>query len=237
MDQGANSEGGPAPANPWAQPEPAREPAIRLAWPAGAVAAVIVAVFAVEWSIGAVDDYALQYGFIPAAMTQGGLSGLVTALFVHGSWGHVLINAAFAVAFGSPLARRLGLGPVGGGLFFLFFLICGVLGNIGFALVHPNGQAPVVGASGAIAGFYAAMSRLLAGPRVLPITARPVLTMGAAWIGVNLLIGLLHFDAGFGAAGGTIAWEAHVAGYVAGLLLAPLFVAAAPLPSSLRHRH
>lgn len=237
MDQGADSEDDGASVNPWAQPAPTREPAIRLAWPAGAVAAVIVLIFLVEWTMGAVDDYALQYGFIPAAMMQGGLSGLVTALFVHGSWGHVLINAAFAIAFGSPLARRLGLGPVGGGLFFLFFLICGVLGNIGFALLHPNGQAPVVGASGAIAGFYAAMSRLLAGPRLLPVMSKPVITMGAAWIGVNLLIGLFHFDAGFGAGGGSIAWEAHIAGYIAGLLLVPLFVAAAPPPSSLRHRH
>lgn len=237
MDQGAKSEDDRAAANPWAQPTPVREPAIRLAWPAGTIAAALILVFAVEWSIGAIDDYALQYGFIPAAMMQGGLSGLVTALFVHGSWGHVLINSAFAVAFGSPLARRLGLGPVGGGLFFLFFLICGVLGNIGFAVVHPNGQAPVVGASGAIAGFYAAMSRLVMGPRLLPITARPVLVMGAAWIGVNLLIGLFHFDAGFGAAGGSVAWEAHIAGYMAGLLLVPLFVAAAPLPTRLRHPH
>lgn len=203
-------------------------------WPVAVLAIVLVAVFLIEWSLGAVDEYAVQYGFIPAAMMQGGLSGIVTALFIHGGWTHVLINTAFAVAFGSPLARRLGVGPVGGALFFLFFLICGVVGNAGFALVHPNGSAPVVGASGAIAGFYGAMSRLLAGPKPLPLTARPVMALGAFWVLGNLVIGILKIDAGLGAAGGSTAWEAHIAGYVAGLLLTPLFVAAAPMRSSFR---
>jgi membrane associated rhomboid family serine protease len=202
---------------------------LRMPWQVGVIALTIVLIFAVEWTRGAVDDDAIQYGFIPAAMMQGGLSGLVTALFIHGSWTHVLINAAFAVAFGAPLARRLGSGAIGGGLFFLFFLVCGVLGNAGYALAHPNSGAPVVGASGAIAGLYAAMSRLLGGPRPLPLTARPVVALGAFWIVGNLMIGLLKFDAGFGAAGGSTAWEAHIAGYLAGLLLMPLFVAAAPL--------
>ena len=234
MDQGVGRSEGGEPVDPWASAVEKREPPIRLAWPAGVVSGALIIIFALEWSLGAVDQYAVQYGFTPAAMLHGGLSGLVTALFVHGSWGHVLINAAFAVAFGSPLARRLGLSPLGGGLFLLFFLVCGVIGNAGFALVHPNGTDPVVGASGAIAGFYAAMSRLLTGPKLLPLTARPVVVMGAAWIVVNLIVGLLKIDAGFGAAGGSVAWEVHIVGYIAGLLLVPLFVAAAPFRSRLR---
>ena len=55
------------------------------------------------------------------------------------------------MAFSAPVARRFGSSALGGLLFFMFFLVCGLAGNIGYALVHPSDQHAVVGASGAIA--------------------------------------------------------------------------------------
>ena len=104
------------------------------------------------------------------------------------------------------------------------------LGNLAFALVHAKGLDPVVGASGAIAGLYAGASRLIrpGGPGLAPLNNPTVVGMGAAWITINLVIGLFGIDPGFGAAGAKVAWEAHIGGYLAGILLIDLFDRAAP---------
>lgn len=236
MDDRVEHEAKAGTINPWASladPVRAKEPPLRLAWPPTAVAIVLIAIYVFQISRVDPEAFATDLGFTPAAFVGGGWYGVFTAIFVHGSWGHVLVNSAFAIAFGSPVARRFGLSAVGGALFFLFFLVCGVAGNLGYALVHPNGVQPVVGASGAIAGLYAATSRLLwRGPGLAPLTSRAVVVMGAAWVTINLVIGLFHIDAGFGAAGAPVAWEAHIAGYLAGLLIVGLFDRAAPGPRS-----
>jgi membrane associated rhomboid family serine protease len=90
-----------------------------------------------------------------------------------------------------------------------------------YALLHLDGTAPLVGASGAVFGLIGAATRMLGGQgRVLPLTDRRVLTSAAAWIGVNVLIGVIG-SAGVtpGMEGARIAWEAHVIGLIAGLLL------------------
>lgn len=236
-ENGAPSPTHPSPADPWAALAAdgqgagragTREPPLRLAWPPVVLVTVLILLYAYQSSSPDPALYILKYGFIPAAMMQEGWYGLITAPFVHGSWGHVLTNSAFALAFGSPLARRFGSGPVGGSLFFLFFLVCGLAGNLGYALVHPNSSDQVVGASGGIAAFLAATSRLLGrGPGLAPLTSPPVVTMAVAIVTVNLVIGLFHISGGVGSDGAPVAWETHIAGYVAGLLLIGLFDRAA----------
>ncbi len=221
-------DAGAGPVNPWGDAAPqAREPMLRLPWPPALIAVVLIALYALQSVQPDPDGLALQFGFAPIRLLQGGWYGLFTAMFVHGSWSHVLINAVFCVAFGAGVARRFGTGPGGGLLFLLFFLVCGLCGNLGYALVHPHGADPVVGASGAIAGFYAATSRIMGGRKLAALTATPVVVMGAAWIVGNLVIGLLRINAGFGSTA-PVAWEAHIAGYVAGLLLIGMFDRAAP---------
>lgn len=229
--------GGPLHKDPWAEPVQAHEPPLKLPWPAAALVAFLIGVYGLEALLGGPDQYAAAFGFIPAALHGPGAYGLVTALFIHGSWGHVLVNSAFAVAFCAPVARRLGSGAVGAGLFFLFFLVCGVAGNLGYALVHPNDGHPVVGASGAIAGFMAAASRLFwRGPGLAPLTSPTVVTMAVSIIALNLVVGLFHVDPGLGSDGASIAWETHVVGYVAGLFLIDLFDRAAPGPGFHRRK-
>ena len=229
--------GGGEPFNPWddasaAAKTPVREPFSRSPWQPIVLAVLLVALYAAQVVSGDANATALGFSFTPGDLFNGHFLGLVTALFVHGGWSHVLFNSVFLIAFGAPFARAVGTGWRGGVLFFLFFLVCGVLGNLGYAIRHLTDVQPLIGASGAIAGFYGAASRMLgrsaAGPGdgLAPFTSPTVLAMGAAWIAGNLLVGLFGLNAGFGAPGASVAWEAHIAGYFAGLFLAGLFVRA-----------
>lgn len=196
-----------------------REPLFNAPWPALLLVALIVGGYALQ-SRGPFEALTLSYAFSPAQLAQGEWIGLATSLFLHGNWAHALMNAAFALAFGAPVAAYLGERLGGALLFFLFYIVCGVLANLGFAGLHLKEQDVLVGASGAVAGLMGAASRLMAGHGSLgPILSRPVMGMGAAWLGVNVLIAFIGSTLIPGAQGMGIAWEAHIAGFVAGVLL------------------
>jgi membrane associated rhomboid family serine protease len=227
----------PTPNGPWsdlAAAEPPREPLSKAPWPPLLVAAVLIGIYAWQSYTGEAQactaGYAradcIRYGFSPHQLDLEQWSGLVTALFMHGSWAHVLFNSIFMIAFGAPVAKLFGLDVKGVLAFLVFFLACGVLGNLGFALINLHSPTPVVGASGAIAGFMGAASRLLDRRTadggfngLAPFTSRTVVAMAAAWVVINVVVGVLGVDIGFGAAGQPVAWEAHLFGYAAGLLL------------------
>lgn len=216
----APAQGGAPHLPPGREPEPRRapEPIFNAPWTALALTAAIVGGYAVQ-SRFPLESVALSYAFSPALLDEGQWQRLFTSLFLHGNWAHALMNAAFALAFGTPVARYFG-GRLGGAvLFFLFFLTCGVLSTLGYAALHAGEQSALVGASGAVSGFMGAAARLIAGRgQVGPILSRPVIGMGLAWLAVNLLIGLIGSGLIPGAGGVGIAWEAHVAGFVAGVL-------------------
>lgn len=211
---------------PWSGPEPSpeerepvREPMFNAPWQALALVAVIVGGYAVQ-SRFPIDLVAAHLAFSPSALVDGRWWTLLTALFVHGNWGHALMNAAFALAFATPVARFLGSGARGAIGFFGFYLVCGVLSSLGYAVLHLGSPAALVGASGAISGLMGAASRLIAGGgRIGRIFSSAVIGMGVAWIAVNLLVGVIGSGFVPGADGAGIAWEAHVAGFVAGVLL------------------
>lgn len=207
------------PGGPAREDRPEREPIFNAPWPALALVALIVGGYAVQ-SRFPIGEVAGQWAFSPQALDQGRWITLVTALFLHGGWGHAFLNAAFALAFATPVARFFGERMGGSVAFFAFYLTCGVLSNLGFAALHPGGSEPLVGASGAISGLMGAASRLIAGRgRVGPIFSSAVLGMGGAWVIVNLLIGALGSQFAPGADGAAVAWEAHLAGFLAGVLL------------------
>jgi membrane associated rhomboid family serine protease len=128
------------------------------------------------------------------------------------------MNATAALAFGAPVARLLGLDLRGGAAFFVLFLVCGVLSSLGYVMAHPSSLLPGVGASGAVSGLMGGASRLMDRRGVLgQLISRTTVGMAVAWTIVNLIIGYVPVMPGTGGAG--VAWEAHVAGYFAGLLL------------------
>ncbi len=197
------------------------EPAFNSPWPALAIPAVILLIYLVQALTGGPDAAVDAFGFSPAALGQGRWSGLLTALFVHAGWSHVGLNALGALAFGAPVARWIGVRGLGPLIFFAFYLVCGVLGSLGFALVHPGATLMLVGASGAVSGLMGAASRML-GVRspasgLAPYTSSTVIGLAVGWAIVNALMAL------FGAPGlgvpGPIAWQAHLFGYAAGLVL------------------
>jgi membrane associated rhomboid family serine protease len=160
-----------------------------------------------------------------------GATQFVSHVLVHGDFVHLAFNSAWFLAFGTPVARRLG--PV---RFLAFFLLCGVGGALAFLLVN---SAPMVGASGAISGLMGATMRFLfappgdddveataadAHPPLLSLGAslsdRRILMAIAAWVLLNLLFALA---APALLEGRNIAWEAHLGGFFTGFVAFGLF--------------
>lgn len=222
----APAHGRPGSPPPHGQPEyrrPPAEPIFNAPWIAVLLTAVIVGGYAVQ-SRFPFESVALSYAFSPAQLDEGRWVGLFTSQFLHHGWAHALMNGAFALAFGAPVGRFLGDRVSGAALFVLFYLLCGVLSCLGYAALHPGEQSALLGASGAVSGLMGGAARLIAGRgRIGPILSRPVLGMGAAWLAVNLLIGVIGSSLVPGANGAAIAWEAHIAGFVAGVLLFGVF--------------
>jgi len=216
------TRGGPPDSGPPELAAP-REPAFNAPWPALLISAVILALYTVQSLAGDQDPIVNKYGFSPPELGEGRYTGLVTALFVHGSWTHAFLNALGALAFGAPVARLLRLDARGVSLFFLFYICAGALSSLGFALLHPDAAVLLVGASGAVSGLMGAASRLIdrraasLNGGLAPFRNKTLISMALAWIAVNALAALV----GFGVLTGDqpIAWEAHLFGYAAGLLL------------------
>jgi membrane associated rhomboid family serine protease len=173
---------------------------------------------------------------IQGDLQHGRLLGLVGHIFVHASWPHVLINSLFILAFGVPVARVLGETLWGGVLFLLFFLLCGALAALGFVAMADaqgwllgGGDADwsLVGASGAASGLMGGAIRLMAGRAAGEgalggLGSRTVVSASFGWIVINVVLGVTGLTPGAG--GGAVAWQAHIAGYFAGLLLIGLFI-------------
>ncbi len=182
----------------------------------------------------------LGLGFIPARYGPGLLElpgGAVTTvtsffthMFVHGDPLHLLINSAWLLAFGTPIARR-----IGSLRFLLFGLLSGIAGALMFLAFNPGLLAPMVGASGAVSGLMGGLMRFLfnamdrGGAGLIPEGAREVPRMDLGEMlqdrRVQLTVGLwvlLNFLFSLGFGGLTepeaIAWEAHLGGFFAGLL-------------------
>lgn len=204
---------------------PPREPAFNAPWPALVLTLAILGSYALQSRL--LDDAGLYaLALVPARLQQGEWTGLATSIFLHGGWVHVLLNSAFALAFGTPIARLLGVNLKGAILLWGFFLLCGVGSGAIYALIHQGSMGAVIGASGAVSGMMGAAARLMDRRGVLgPILSPSVMSTGAAWIIVNLLVALFGLTPGNDGAG--VAWEAHLAGFGVGLLLIGPFAALA----------
>ena len=212
----------PGPWAPLGEPpgEPRREPLFNIPWPVMTLFGVLLAAFAVQ-SLFGVDALADRYGFRPTDLSEGRFETMVTSLFLHGGWPHVLMNAGFLVAFGTPVSRRFGLDARGVAGFFVFYMVCGVLANLGYAALNPGSADPVIGASGAVSGLMGAGSRLLwrRGADLAPFNSQPVVSLAAAWVLINVLFGAVLKGWTPGSGGAPVAWQAHLVGFAVGLFL------------------
>ena len=94
------------------------------------------------------NEFLTVYGVVPAYFSA---PTLITSMFLHGSWSHVLGNMWYLWIFGDNVEDR-----VGHGRFILFYLLCGIAAALGQVAVDPTSTLPTIGASGAIAGVMGA---------------------------------------------------------------------------------
>jgi membrane associated rhomboid family serine protease len=179
----------------------------------------------------AADQLLIDHAFIPDRFTRA--DTWVTYLFLHGSWTHAGINSLWLLAFGPPVAGRLGTPR-----FLLFYLVCGFAAALAQLASDWGSSVPVVGASGAIAGLMGGAIRILYGgrwpgfgppPPLAPILSRPLLLFSGLWLAVNVVAGLTGL--GLTGEGEVVAWVAHMGGFAAGLLAIGFFDPAAPSDS------
>eukprot|EP01036_Dinobryon_divergens_P044968 gene44968-60022_t len=150
----------------------APEPLVNAPWPVVVLTVGIVVAYLIQ-SRFPLDAVSAAFGFSPAGLLDGRPERLLTSLFVHGNWAHALMNAAFILAFGAPVARFFGPKPGGAIDFFLFYLVCGILACLGFAALHWGQDASLIGASGAASGLMGAAARLIGGNgRVGPLFSK-----------------------------------------------------------------
>lgn len=161
---------------------------------------------------------------------------MLTYAFLHGGWTHLGLNGVWMVAFGTPVARRFGAGR-----FLLFMAIAAVFGAVAHWLCYPFGFAPVVGASAGISGLMGAAVRFMFQNEMRGVDAATAPSLRLAGVvrerrAVSFILVWFVTNTLFGIAAGTlglsdapVAWQAHVGGFVAGLLLFPWFD---PVPSS-----
>ena len=159
-----------------------------------------------------------QFGVVPAFFS---LPTLVTSMFLHGSWSHVIGNMLYLWIFGDNVEDRMGHGR-----FLIFYLLCGFVAAFGQMAMDPESTVPTIGASGAIAGVMGAYLILYPRSRVLTVVALvifwevvevPAVVLLGFWFLMQL------FSAGAIAATahstqGGVAFMAHVAGFLTGML-------------------
>lgn len=150
---------------------------------------------------------------------------LLTSMFMHGGWGHLLGNMLYLYIFGDNLENRMGHMR-----YLIFYLVCGLLASLShvFATYLVPGQAeiPSLGASGAISGVLGGNLLLFPGRKVNAllgwiIVQVPVVVALGLWIVFQVVSGLGML--GGDAEGGGVAYAAHIGGFFAGLLLVKFF--------------
>lgn len=143
---------------------------------------------------------------------------VLTSLFLHGGWLHLLGNMLFLWVFGNNVEDRFGRFR-----YLLFYLGCGVIATYGFALANPDSTEALIGASGAIAGVLGAY--LILYPRARVWSLVPVLFFIPLRLPAWLVLGLWFllqwvYTAGYAVSqAGSVAYLAHVLGFVAGALV------------------
>jgi membrane associated rhomboid family serine protease len=199
-----------------------------------------VAVFVYQaWLGEAAEAFVYRFGMIPWEITHfqespdldaasrsdfPNLFTLITSMFLHGGFAHLLGNMLYLWIFGDNVEALTGHGR-----FLVFYLCCGLAAAFSQVLINPQSHVPMIGASGAISGVLGAYFIRFPGARVhilvwifffIRVLRVPAVLVLGFWF-------FMQISSGLGAlgsqAGGGVAWFAHIGGFVAGLLLIFLF--------------
>lgn len=215
-----------------------------------ALLAVLFAIHAIRMVLPPdLDQWVVwAFGFVPARYdssllaerfpggTPASVWTFLTYSFLHADISHIAFNALWMLPFGSALARRFGAFR-----FFTFMAVTAIAGAGAHLLTHEHEVAPMIGASAAVSGAMAASIRFVfergsflsfrrgnadaalvpALPLLTALRHPRVLTFLAIWFGINIVFGIGSISVG--AQSASVAWQAHIGGFVAGLVLFSLF--------------
>ncbi|HEY0372858.1 MAG TPA: rhomboid family intramembrane serine protease [Thermoanaerobaculia bacterium] len=205
-----------------------------------ALVAANVVVFLGQLFMGAMTERIIQtFGYVPARLLDPRAFGyapwevaitLVSSLFLHGGFVHLIGNLIYLWVFGGAVEDELGHVR-----FLFFYVACGAIGSLTHTLLFPTSLIPSIGASGSIAGVLGAF--LILQPRARIVTLFPLVVYWAMaeipallflpiWFGMQFFSGFLSLQAARGTqevAG--VAWWAHVGGFTFGMVVAGLLLA------------
>lgn len=176
----------------------------------------IVKLGAIPYEITHQAEITPEYAF-PVNMT------LVTAMFLHGGWFHIIGNMLYLWVFGNNVEDTLGHFK-----FIIFYLISGIVASLVHIVSTPDSTIPTVGASGAIAGVLGAYLLKFPHARILTliflgffirIVRIPAVYVLGFWFVLQVLYGLISI----GSNTGGVAWFAHIGGFVAGIVFFRIF--------------
>ena len=252
---------------------PPREPILTLPGALTAYVGLLVVIHVIRALLPVDLDYWTieLFGFIPKRYDQtllsmpfpGGTGAeiwtFVTYSLLHANLSHIGFNILWLLPFGSALARRFGAVR-----FFLFMAVTAIAGAAAHLVTHEHQLAPMIGASASVSGAMAAAirfafvrgsflsfnrgdadqaARVPALPLLRALRDPRVIGFLAVWFGVNIIFGMGSIAVG--SEGATVAWQAHIGGFLAGLLLFSLFdpipraqrTASEPSPSDMPDLH
>jgi len=195
---------------------------VRMPIVTGAIVLVNVIVFILELTRG--DAFVTQWLAVPAQITSGhNWITILTAMFMHGSWSHIIGNMVFLWAFGPEIEDAMGRGR-----YLAFYLIGGLVAMVAQIAGGPHSTVPNLGASGAIAAVMGAF--IVTYPRdqiksllFIFVFFRIKFIPAALLIGFWFLIQLVHAGAVAQVQTGGVAYLAHVGGFIFGAATARLF--------------
>ena len=198
------------------------------------IIAICTVVFLYMYSLGTEARQAAfvtTWGATPAEITGRAGSApvhayetILTSMFMHGGWLHLIGNMLYLWIFGDNVEDLMG--HVGFGV---FYLIAGIAATLAFVFLNAGSTVPLVGASGAIAGVLGAYLVLFPRARILSLVpfgfySRLVEVPALFFLPIWFLLQFLQGITDVAGTGGGVAWWAHVGGFVAGILLVPIFV-------------
>ncbi|MGZ9100025.1 MAG: rhomboid family intramembrane serine protease [Brevundimonas sp.] len=193
-------------------------------WPA----AVLILAFVAQWFVGGPE----RWGLSAEALAEGRWFTLGTHMFVHGGLMHIWMNVGGVMALTPPVLIALGGYRSGWGRYLVLFAASGLLGAAVFLALHPAGAVPMVGASGALCGLWGALSRIGPDGGIVPIRSGPVWIQVKAFAKMNLVLFAILFVLVRVSGGvGGLAWEAHLGGFLFGLLVMPWLAPPTPQPA------
>ena len=187
---------------------------------------VNVFVFILELTRG--DAFVIQWSAVPAQITSGHhWITILTAMFMHGSWSHIIGNMVFLWAFGPEIEDAMGRGR-----YLVFYLLGGLIAMLAQVAASPHSTVPNLGASGAIAAVMGAFIVTYPRDRIksllfIFIFVKVTFIPAALLIGFWFLTQLVHAGAVAQVQTGGVAYLAHVGGFIFGSVTARWFEAPA----------